>query len=141
MRTETKTNNRLWQARKKLGLEQKQIAFLLGHKTCDQLSRYERGVKTPGMRTALKLEVILQVPVSTLFPEHYRDYRSEITTRMKQIQLPLQTVERSGSESPTHICTYRNLLLPTTPTEDDIASAKRHSIELIRQIGDVIRRG
>jgi transcriptional regulator with XRE-family HTH domain len=39
-----KISNRLWKARKRRGLGQKQVAFLIG-KTIGEVSRYERGVR------------------------------------------------------------------------------------------------
>ena len=139
MKAETKTNNRLWQARRHVGLEQKQVARLLGHQSCDQLSRYERGIRMPGMRIALKLELIYATPVSLLFPDHYQQYRSEIAANTSSNNLlPLpneQAVERLPE---AHVCTYRNLLLQKKPTTTGIDAARRHTIKLIRRISEVI---
>jgi transcriptional regulator with XRE-family HTH domain len=79
--SQTKFNNRLWQARRRKGLEQKQVAYLLGHKSADLLSRYERGARTPNLRTLLKLSHIYAVSVGELFPEHARYYVAEINSK------------------------------------------------------------
>ncbi len=139
MKAEIKTNNRLWQARRRSGLEQKQVARFLGHKNCDQISRYERGMRMPGLRIALKLELIFRTPVSALFPEHYQQYRAEIAANTVQSSaLPLPDEQVTERLPDAHICTYGNLLLQKKPTESDIDAARKHTIKLTRKIGEVI---
>jgi transcriptional regulator with XRE-family HTH domain len=139
MKAETKTNNRLWQARHKSGLEQKQVARILGHKSCDQISRYERGARIPGLRIALKLELIYATPVSTLFPEHYGQYRGEIAanTSINSV-LPLPDEKAVERLPEAHVCTYGSVLLQKKLTESDIDTARQHTIKLMRRIGEVI---
>lgn len=140
MDAKIKTNNRLWQARHKRGLEQKQVAYLLGHKTINQISRYENGTKTPSLRTALKLELILHMPVSDLFPDHYQQCRAEIAERLAQDALP----ETSGNGikylKDAHLCTYANALLQKKPTKAETDSARTHSIALTFRLSDVINK-
>lgn len=139
MKAETKTNNRLWQARHKAGLEQKQVARLLGHKNCDQISRYERGVRMPGIRIALKLELIYGIPISNLFPEHYQKYRAEIAANTSNSILP-SFDETAEKLSDANICTYDNSLLKKKVSDADISAANKHSIRLIQNIAEVIHR-
>ena len=139
MKAQTKINNRLWQARHKRGLEQKQVARLLGHINCDQISRYERGVRMPNLRTALKLELIYATPVSNLFPDHYNVFRTEIAANTSSHNpLPLpdeQAIERLPD---AHVCTYGTLLRQKKPSAVEIDEASRHTIKLIRKISEVI---
>ena len=60
--------NNLWLARKRLGLSQKRVASLLGRRSVSVISEYERGVKTPSLSIALKLQSIFQTPLGELFP-------------------------------------------------------------------------
>lgn len=140
MNSKTKINNRIWQARHKIELEQKRIAFLLGHQTLSQISCYERGDKMPNLKNALKLELILQTPVSDLFPEHYQICRAEVVERNDR----LQTVRNYDNEidpiNNSHICTYGNLLLQRKPTEEQIRLARAHSIDMIQRFGEMIHR-
>ena len=142
MKAETKINNRLWQARQRAGLEQKQVARLLGHKNCDQLSRYERGARLPSLRIALKLEIIYRTPVSNLFPEHYQQYRAEIAVADTQSGQSNGLAENyEGERLPdAHICTYGNSMLRKKPTADEISAARKHSIRLIQTIAEVVHR-
>lgn len=139
MKAETKTNNRLWQVRHKRGLEQKQVARLLGHKNCDQISRYERGVRMPSLRIALKLELIYCTPISDLFPDHYQRYRSEIAANTSGSGW-LSPQEKNEAEplADTHVCTYENSMLKKKPTAPEVAAANKHSIRLIEKIADCI---
>jgi transcriptional regulator with XRE-family HTH domain len=75
------TQNSLWTYRKKKGLSQKRVAFLLAHKTPSQLSHYEQGAKLPNLANGLKLEIIYRVPVAYLYHQLYNKLREEIFTR------------------------------------------------------------
>ena len=139
MKAETKINNRLWQARHHAGLEQKQVARFLGHKNCDQISRYERGARLPGLRIALKLEIIYGTSVGTLFPDHYQKLRAEIAAQSSDDGLlPLPNGVEGERLPDAHVCTYGNSLLQKKPIESEIDAARQHTIKLMRRIGDVI---
>jgi hypothetical protein len=47
--------NNLWIARKHIGLAQKSVARLLGHRTTSAISEYETGRLLLNLKTALKL--------------------------------------------------------------------------------------
>ena len=72
--------NRLWIARKRAGLPQKGVATLLGHHSLSKVSEYECGRKLPGLRTALKLELIYQTPLAELFPGLHTELLHEIVS-------------------------------------------------------------
>jgi len=82
--------NRLWTYRRKKGISQKRAAFLLAHKTSSQLSHYERGVKTPNLKNALKLEILYNVPVAFLFRDLFlaisRDIKNKETALSKMLE-------------------------------------------------------
>lgn len=76
-----KIHNRLWLARKRRGLGQKQVAFLID-KTIDEISRYERGVRLPELATALAIEVVYGAPLRVLFKDLYQQVLEEVNERM-----------------------------------------------------------
>ena len=80
-----KIKNCLWIIRKKLGYEQKQVAFLLGHKSTTQLSRYERGARIPNLETALKLEIAYSTPVRVLFSEFFKELYEEVQKKREAL--------------------------------------------------------
>lgn len=66
MRTH-KLPNHLRSYRKRLGLSQAEIAYLLGCKSAAKVSRYERFQRIPGLVTALRYEAVFGVPANVLF--------------------------------------------------------------------------
>jgi transcriptional regulator with XRE-family HTH domain len=73
--------NDLWTYRKKMGFSQKRAAYFMGLKRTNDLSRYEHGVKLPGLINALKLEIIYRTPVAFLFGDLYERLKKEIKKR------------------------------------------------------------
>lgn len=71
-------HNSLWLARKKVGLGQKNVARLLGHKTISAVSEYETGRLLPSLRTALKLAAIYRTPVCDLYAPLYGELEQEV---------------------------------------------------------------
>ena len=74
--------NRLWRARRRHGLGQKQVAFLI-EKTLDEVSRYERGLHLPELPTLLALEIVYGMPLRLLFPELLEQVRDRISARIE----------------------------------------------------------
>jgi transcriptional regulator with XRE-family HTH domain len=62
------SHNNLWLYRRRRGFPQKWVALLLGHSSPSVVSEYERGIKTPPLSVALKLQVIFGAPLAELFP-------------------------------------------------------------------------
>lgn len=73
--------NYLQSHRKRLGLSQDEVAFLLGAQSGAKVSRYEQFVRVPSLETALALEIILQKPVRELFGAVYRDLEQKVAER------------------------------------------------------------
>ncbi len=76
--------------RKRWALKQHQVAFLLGSKTGEQISRYEKQTQTPNLRTALACEIIFGMPVRSLFRGMYEAIEEDV---MKQAYLLYQKIE------------------------------------------------
>lgn len=61
---------RLMQARKRMGLSQKQLGIQAGldeFVASARMNQYERGVHTPDFKTVLALSTVLKVPTAFLF--------------------------------------------------------------------------
>ena len=80
--------NYLWIARKQVGLAQKSVARLLGHKTTSIISEYENGRLLPNLRNALKLAAIYKRSVSELYSPLYREIEQELASARPK-HLPL----------------------------------------------------
>ncbi len=134
MRTNTNIKNNLWQARKRSGLARKQISLLLGHKSPDEISRYEKEVYLPSLKTALKLEIIYQMPVHLLFQSLYEQSRREISA----IKLEHEHLFAGSEASPDRAeqlkseetCFYGQLLKSHVPSQLELETATKHIIVL-----------
>jgi transcriptional regulator with XRE-family HTH domain len=127
--------NRLWQARKRRGLEQKQVAYLLGLQTPDQVSRYELGTRLPTLETALLLEMIYGAPLRMLYKDLYERLLSELRERLERIpQLHDRVAEFLSEEGVREYCSYRELIQPGHPAQADIIKARRHVTELAKRL-------
>ena len=77
-----KIKNELEHIRRSRGLSRKEASRLLGYRGTSALSKYERGVSMPPLRTVLALEILLCRPVARLWPALYGDLQEQI--RMKE---------------------------------------------------------
>jgi transcriptional regulator with XRE-family HTH domain len=71
--------------RKRAGLSQDEVAYLLGCGHGAKVSRYERFNREPSLRTALAYEVIFQVPVRELFAGIYEQSRRDVERRTRYL--------------------------------------------------------
>lgn len=127
--------NRLWSARKRRGLEQKQVAYLLNHHTPDQVSRYELGVRLPTLETALLLEIIYGVPLRLLYKDLYERLRGELKDRMGRIpQLHERLTDFLEDEALSEYCAYREIVHSGCPSQHDLARVRRHVTDLVRRM-------
>jgi transcriptional regulator with XRE-family HTH domain len=135
------TKNNLWQARKRIGLERKQVAFLLSHKTTDDISRYEKGNSLPNLNTALKLEIIYRVPIRLLFQSLFEEYREEIFALKKRQSVTfaqnLNKIPKAADElKQEESCFYADILKSHVPSRLELEAVTRHTISLINTVSD-----
>ena len=75
--------------RKQSGLTQREVAFLLGSKNGDQVSRYERRCWLPPLETAIAFEVVFKVPIAELFAGAHRGVAEEVEKRRAELRAML----------------------------------------------------
>jgi transcriptional regulator with XRE-family HTH domain len=85
------SNNYLRTYRKRSGLTQSEVAFLLGCKDAGQVSRYERRHRLPTLRTALACASILRVPLATLFAGVQQEVDRDAARRVAKLRSDLET--------------------------------------------------
>ena len=131
-----KIQNQLWLARKRRELAQKQVAYLLGHKSADVISRYEKGLKTPSLKTALMLEAAFGIPVRILFKEFFDALNDEVQQRIKG-SLSLSAAYSdlfSASDSTSGLCSYEELLKGQPISPSDLITVRRHATALVKKM-------
>ncbi len=84
--------------RRKSGLTQHEVGFLLGRQNGAQVSRYEKRRRLPPLETALACEAVFGVPVSELFAGISEATNKDIRKRMLELRLKLQSKTVKGSE-------------------------------------------
>jgi transcriptional regulator with XRE-family HTH domain len=131
-----KYKNRLAQFRKRNLISQKQVGILLGHKGYDQVSRYERGVKLPSLKDALKLGLLYKLPIKVLLDDYFdmcwREF-SEQEKRLKKSGRQESVVGKTSADD-ADFCTIEERLEPNHPvSNDDLNRAYSHSAKLIRR--------
>jgi transcriptional regulator with XRE-family HTH domain len=81
--TSAHLSNYLRANRKRLGLSQAEVAFLLGAETGETVCRHERFAREPSLETALAYEAIYQRPTRELFAGLYQSVEQEVAARAK----------------------------------------------------------
>src|ERR1700675_2789858 len=77
--------------RRRSGLSQGEVAYLLGSKTRNQVYRYERRQQAPPLRAALAFQALFGTSVSEIFPGVYESVQKELKRRARELALGLQT--------------------------------------------------
>lgn len=83
--------------RKRSGLSQSEVAFLLGSKDGSQLSRYEKHHRIPPLHVALALEGIFGVRAAELFAGLYDSVMSEVSKRIEKFGRELRKQTARGA--------------------------------------------
>src|SRR5437868_2997578 len=81
--------------RRRFGLTQKEMAYLLGCKDAAKVSRYENLERLPPLKTALMYEAVFGVSVSELFAGIYHQIEKETSKRAKAL---MRKIEKANSD-------------------------------------------
>jgi transcriptional regulator with XRE-family HTH domain len=79
--------------RKRLGLSQDEVAFLLGAENGTKVCRYERFTRQPGFHAALACEVVFQRPLREIFAGLYEEIKREVAARATKLVLKTDGVK------------------------------------------------
>ena len=102
-----KLTNYLRAYRRRAGLTQRELAFLLGVKNHSPVSEIEKRHRAPMLRTALALEAIFGVPVGELFAGMREPIAREIEQRVNKLASDLTS--KVGTEKRRDYHTARKL--------------------------------
>jgi transcriptional regulator with XRE-family HTH domain len=83
--TSVQLPNYLRANRKRIGLVQDDVAFLLGAETGESVCRHERFTREPSLAVALAYEAIYQRPVHELFGGLHEKIEKEVATLAKAL--------------------------------------------------------
>lgn len=82
--------------RKHSGLSQREVAFLVGWKSGEQLSRYENRRRLPTFRDALACETVFNVPIGELYPGVREAIAKETNARLEVFRAELEKMDGKG---------------------------------------------
>ncbi len=71
--------------RKRTGLTQAEVAYLLGSTHRSKVSRYERGVRIPSLANVIGFEIVFQAPLKALFAGTYEKVNEGIRDRARRL--------------------------------------------------------
>lgn len=94
--------------RKRCGLSQGEVAFLLGCRSGSKVSAFERGVREPKLRTLLAFTLLYELPLEDLYAELFAQVRRELARRTRLLAQRWQEATPPGKERdepPTHFTT------------------------------------
>src|SRR5262245_21208988 len=83
--------------RKRSGLSQRELAYLLGSKAGSKVSRYEGGRRRPSFEALLAYEVVFRVGLDALFDGRHRSVSSEIRRRAQRLSRRLDALPYTPS--------------------------------------------
>lgn len=102
-----KLTNYLRAYRKRAGLTQREVAFLLGLKARGPISEIEKRRRVPLLRTALALSTIFGIPVEELFSGMCDSIGTEIEERLDKLTSELAS--KVGTKKTSEYHTARKL--------------------------------
>lgn len=76
--------------RRRFGLTQKEMAYLLGCEDAAKVSRYENLERLPPLKTALMYEAVFGIPVAELFAGVYQQVERETSKRARALMRKLE---------------------------------------------------
>ena len=88
-----KLHNYLRTYRKRAGLSQKEMAFLLGCRGGAKISRYERSARQPNLQTAFVYEAVFRTPARELFAGIFQEIERTAVKRAQVLARKLTTAK------------------------------------------------
>ena len=82
--------------RKRAGLTQDEVAFLLGCTSGAKVSRYERLARRPSLETAFAYEALFRVPAREIFAGVFQKVEHKAIRRARLLAEKVRTVEPDG---------------------------------------------
>jgi len=88
--------------RKRGGLTQDEMAFLLGCQSGTKISRFERLARHPNLKTALACQVVFGAPAHKLFPGLFAEVEKTVIDRARLLSGQLEAQSERGRSGARH---------------------------------------
>jgi transcriptional regulator with XRE-family HTH domain len=106
--------------RRRLGLTQRELAYLIGYDSDSQLSRIENGSRHPRLTEMLLLELVLGLPAVMLFPQIRQSIAREICVRAEALLASTQSTSTAASPRVLYKNAQLERLLASMRIQDDL---------------------
>ncbi|HYR88486.1 MAG TPA: helix-turn-helix transcriptional regulator [Terriglobia bacterium] len=105
--------NQLRTIRRRSGLSQDEVAFLLEGENGGMVSRYEQFNRMPSLETACALEALFGIPVRQLFAGTFAEASARMAKRVRVLEQKLQAPGRLTAQK---LNTLRSVSMAQHPT-------------------------
>ena len=85
--------------RRRLGLSQSELAYVLGHDSHGYVSMIESGSRTPLLAEVLLIELVFGIPAVTIFPEIRQAVGQSVSHRLKRLTADLRACSSRARRS------------------------------------------
>lgn len=85
--------------RRRLGLSQSELAYVLGHDSHGYVSMIESGSRTPLLAEVLVIELVFGIPAVTIFPRIRQAVGQSVSRRLKRLTADLRNCSSHARRS------------------------------------------
>ena len=107
--------NQLRTIRKRSGLSQDEVAFLLEGENGGMISRYEKFNRMPSLETACALEALFGIPVKDLFAGTFEKMSRAMAKRVRLLEKKLNSPDPLTAQKLSTLRSVGAPLNPSTP--------------------------
>lgn len=112
--------------RRRLGLTQRELAYVIGYEDETNISRIENGLRTPQLTEVLMIELVFGIPAVTIFPEIRSLVGRHVGRRVKRIMGDLQDSEDGGHRRVSYKTAQLGRVLASLRSHDEFDQSGIH---------------
>ena len=112
--------------RRRLGLTQRELAYVIGYKSDSQISHIENGSRTPQLAEVLMIELVFGIPAVTIFPQIRLAVGTQIGHRVKRIMADLGEFD-SAHPRVSYKAAQLERVLASLRSRDDFDQGEQYS--------------
>jgi len=128
--------NALWRIRQANGLELKQVAKLLGHRSGESIAHYEKSGAHPNLKTTVKLMLIYNSDLKEMFPDLFECCRQEIEENVKKYCWSFSIRNREKLAENINSCTYEDMFNCPDLSESERNNIRSHITKLAKALSN-----
>ena len=111
--------------RRRLGLTQRELAYVIGYKSDSHISHIENGSRTPQLAEVLMIELVFGVPAVTIFPQIRLAVGTKVSHRVKRIMAGLREFD-SGHPRVSYKTAQLERVLASLRSRDELDQSDRY---------------